>query len=262
MVDANIELNRKDRIGNVDSVIKIAARIWQRVKVQNCGRSRIEATRWDLVTRKGRSVDIMDYGPGKKTREITIPHGLAGHILLLGPLGPEPHAFVIAKEEGVLPPKRSTKRTPKIVCAFCRLNHLGHDHSCSVQSLVLKILKCGSMKYVCAGLAGCRNVRRVAIFRSAARPLHLHFCNAFRGDKHLSLGARRTDIYCADTIHRILNLIGPCPLDRDVAVSVASDAGEKSQQVIRASAAGSAVIGWKFEHFVAVKTGRDRLRLR
>ena len=76
------------------------------------------------------------------------------------------------------------------------------------------------------------------------------------------MGASRTDIFCADTIHRILNLIGPCPLDRDVAVSVARDAGEISQQVIRASAAGAAVIGRKLEHFVAVKAGRNRLRLR
>src|SRR6266705_2911510 len=101
MVDANIELIGKNWIGNVYCVVverKIvhAPLVWQRIKLENqCG-SRIEATRWDHVTRKGRSVDIMDYGSGKKTREIAVPHVLAGHTILLNGLSPIPHGFVIA----------------------------------------------------------------------------------------------------------------------------------------------------------------------
>src|SRR2546426_8162303 len=43
---------------------------------------------------------------------------------------------------------------------------------------------------------------------------------------------------------------------------VAGDAGEKSQQIIWAGAAGPAVIGRKLEQFVAIEAGRNRLRLR
>src|SRR5580765_7754686 len=124
-----------------------------------------------------------------KAREVAIPQSFSWHILLLDYLRPVPHTLVIAKEESVLTPKRSAEGASKIVCALGRLNHLRHGHSRSIQDLVLKILKRGSMKNICARFAGRRNVRRVAIFCSTARPLHLHFCNAFRGGKHLPLRA-------------------------------------------------------------------------
>ena len=108
MVDANIELIGKRRIGNVYGVVverKIvhAPLVWQRIKLENQCCSRIEATRWDHVARKGRSVEIMDSNTGK-TREISISHGLAGHSIWLNGLSPIPHGFVIAKEKRVLAP--------------------------------------------------------------------------------------------------------------------------------------------------------------
>jgi len=70
------------------------------------------------------------------------------------------------------------------------------------------------------------------------------------------------DIDCANTIHRIFGFIGPRSLDRDVAIFVARDAGEKRQQVIWACSSIPAVVGRQPQHLGAGDAGGDRLRLR
>jgi len=196
VVDANIKLIGKDGIGNVECVVegrKIvhAPLDWQRIILENRGGSRIELARWDNVARIGRSVQVLQLEVGTiwirfvanlvyviliaKLGKIAVPHILVGYRLQDGLLCPVPHAFVVAKEEGVILKDGSAEGSSECVCAFSGLARSSNNESRSVQGRVLKILKDRSMKCVCARLAGRRNVRRTAIFCSAARPLYLHF---------------------------------------------------------------------------------------
>src|SRR4029077_9798198 len=110
-----------------------------------------------------------------KLGEISIPHGLVGYGFLAERLSPVPHAFVVAEEEGVVSNNRSSDGTPECVCAFGSLGdqRQGIHKSGGIEGCILKILKCGSMEYIRARLAGCRNVRSVSILCSAARSLDL-----------------------------------------------------------------------------------------
>src|SRR5882724_11224789 len=104
VVDANVKLIGKDRIGNVECVVegcKIvhASLDRQRIKLENRGGNRTDTIRRDRVIQERRSVDIVDCCDPV---EIAIPHILAGYRLQEGRLAPEPHAFVVAKEERVI----------------------------------------------------------------------------------------------------------------------------------------------------------------
>ena len=166
---------------------------WQRIKLENRGGSGIDLTRWDNIARIGRSVQVVQLEAGiwvravtdlvciiaiAKCGKISIPHILAGYGFLADRLSAVAHAFVVAKEEGVLPEKRAADGTSEGIRTFGRLLHLGHSKSGSIQRRVLKILKCRSMECIGARLAGSGNVRCPAILHPAPSALHLHFRNA------------------------------------------------------------------------------------
>src|SRR4029077_16984248 len=85
VIDANIKLIVKDRLGNVECVVvgrKIvhASLDWQRIILENRGGSRIELTRWDNVARIGRSVQVLQLEVG--TRWIQFAANLVYVILI------------------------------------------------------------------------------------------------------------------------------------------------------------------------------------
>src|SRR5207302_5271219 len=90
---------------------------WQRIKLENRGGSRIERI-GDLIQGIGLAGKIVQLEVGEiwirfvadlvyiiviaKLGKIAIQHGLVGYRLQAGCLSPVPHAFVVAKEEGVI----------------------------------------------------------------------------------------------------------------------------------------------------------------
>ena len=141
MVNSNIELVRKDRIGEILYIVVALENVWvadvrQRIERQNQLGDRTDSICWNGVIGKGHSVDIRDVG---NTVEVAIPHSLGGHCPDLGSCGPIPHSFVVGKKERMVLKDGATQGTPERVCTLGRL--CGVTSLKSIERLILEVLK-------------------------------------------------------------------------------------------------------------------------
>ncbi len=101
MIDAYVELVRKDGIRNIDDVVVVlenvrVALVWQRIKLKNDRRHPIELVLRDHVPRERRSVHIGDVG---QAVEVSVAHALRWNRLMQRGSSAKAHAFVVHKEK-------------------------------------------------------------------------------------------------------------------------------------------------------------------